>query len=223
MHEPRPFAAGAHELVPDGPHITIRPAANLLAGSAQLVPGELAAAGDLSLVVGQSYVRTDDRYRFVDGEQVDKYVEGSFIAGVVYTCQVMLANPTSSRQRVVALVQIPRGSIALAGAQPTQALDVALDPYDTHGHEYSFYFPLPGQYTHFPVHVSRSGEIVAAAPGHVLDVTLAAEALDPQSWAHVSQHGSIAQVIGFAIYFWTMWSRIRPVGSHLREAKGQRF
>jgi uncharacterized protein involved in response to NO len=33
----------------------------------------------------------------------------------------------------------------------------------------------------------------------------------------------VAQVVGFAIYFWTMWPRIRPVGSHLREAKGQRF
>lgn len=33
----------------------------------------------------------------------------------------------------------------------------------------------------------------------------------------------IAQVAGFGIYFWTMWPRIRPVGSHLREAKGERF
>lgn len=33
----------------------------------------------------------------------------------------------------------------------------------------------------------------------------------------------VAQVVGFAIYFWTMWPRIRPVGSHFREAKGQRF
>lgn len=33
----------------------------------------------------------------------------------------------------------------------------------------------------------------------------------------------VAQVVGFAIYFWTMWPRIRPVGSHLREAKGERF
>lgn len=32
-----------------------------------------------------------------------------------------------------------------------------------------------------------------------------------------------AQVVGFAIYFWSMWPRIRPVGSHLREAKGERF
>jgi heme/copper-type cytochrome/quinol oxidase subunit 1 len=33
----------------------------------------------------------------------------------------------------------------------------------------------------------------------------------------------LGQVLGFGVYFWTMWSRIRPVGSHLREAKGERF
>jgi uncharacterized protein involved in response to NO len=33
----------------------------------------------------------------------------------------------------------------------------------------------------------------------------------------------VAQVVGFALYFWTMWPRIRPVGSDLREAKGERF
>ena len=191
-----PFAAGAHQYTPDGPRLTIHAGANTLAGSAQLVAGDLVTPGT-PLVVGQSYVRTDDRYRFVDGEQVDKYVEGSFVAGIVYTCQVVLANPTSSRQRVVALVQIPRGSIALAGAPPTQTLDVLLEPYGTHGHEYSFYFPAPGQYPHFPVHVSRAGAIVAAAQGRVLDVTLGSEARDPQSWAHISQHGSLAEVVAF--------------------------
>ena len=35
--------------------------------------------------------------------------------------------------------------------------------------------------------------------------------------------GGIGQTAGLALYFWTMWSRIRPVGSHLREAKGERF
>lgn len=48
-------------------------------------------------------------------------------------------------------------------------------------------------------------------------------------WVHApALRGSIAvaglaQVVGFGIYFWTMWPRIRPVGSHLREAKGERF
>lgn len=40
-------------------------------------------------------------------------------------------------------------------------------------------------------------------------------------WAVVL--GSAAQVAGLAAYFHTMWSRIRPVGSALREARGERF
>lgn len=35
--------------------------------------------------------------------------------------------------------------------------------------------------------------------------------------------GGLGQILGLALYFWTMWSRIRPVGSHLREARGERF
>ncbi len=35
--------------------------------------------------------------------------------------------------------------------------------------------------------------------------------------------GGLGQVAGLSLYFWTVWTRIRPVGSHLREAKGERF
>ena len=35
--------------------------------------------------------------------------------------------------------------------------------------------------------------------------------------------GGLAQLIGLAVYFFTMWTRIRPAGSQLREAKGERF
>jgi len=33
----------------------------------------------------------------------------------------------------------------------------------------------------------------------------------------------VGQAVGLGIYFWTMWTRVRAVGSHLREAKGERF
>lgn len=33
----------------------------------------------------------------------------------------------------------------------------------------------------------------------------------------------LAQVVGIALFFHTMWSRIRPVGSQAREARGERF
>jgi heme/copper-type cytochrome/quinol oxidase subunit 1 len=35
--------------------------------------------------------------------------------------------------------------------------------------------------------------------------------------------GGLGQVVGLLFYFWMMWTRIRPVGSHKREAKGERF
>lgn len=35
--------------------------------------------------------------------------------------------------------------------------------------------------------------------------------------------GGLGQIAGLGLYFWTMWTRIRPVGSHLREARGERF
>lgn len=35
--------------------------------------------------------------------------------------------------------------------------------------------------------------------------------------------GGLGQIAGLGLYFWTMWGRIRPVGSHLREAKGEKF
>jgi hypothetical protein len=33
----------------------------------------------------------------------------------------------------------------------------------------------------------------------------------------------VAQIVGIALFFVTMWSRIRPVGSRAREAAGERF
>jgi cbb3-type cytochrome oxidase subunit 1 len=33
----------------------------------------------------------------------------------------------------------------------------------------------------------------------------------------------LAQILGIGMFFYTMWSRIRPLGSQMREAKGERF
>lgn len=41
------------------------------------------------------------------------------------------------------------------------------------------------------------------------------------AWVVVA--GGLGQILGLGIYFWTMWPRIRPVGSQLREAKGEKF
>jgi heme/copper-type cytochrome/quinol oxidase subunit 1 len=41
------------------------------------------------------------------------------------------------------------------------------------------------------------------------------------SWVVVLS--GLAQIAGLVVYFWAMWTRIRPVGSHVREAAGERF
>ena len=33
----------------------------------------------------------------------------------------------------------------------------------------------------------------------------------------------LAQIVGIGLFFYTMWSRIRPVGSQVREARGEKF
>ena len=35
--------------------------------------------------------------------------------------------------------------------------------------------------------------------------------------------GGLGQILGIALYFWAMWTRIRPDGSQIREARGERF
>lgn len=49
-------------------------------------------------------------------------------------------------------------------------------------------------------------------------------AVEPLAWLPwVIVASGFGQVLGVGVYLWTMWPRIRPVGSHLREAKGERF
>ena len=188
-----PFEAAPHRLEEESGALTIHAACNALVASSQLVPAELTA--DLPLIVGQSYLRSDDRHHLVEGEYVQKFVSGPLLAGVIYACQVVVANPTGTQQRVSVLVQIPRGSVPTNACKATRTYDVVLPPYAAHGLEVSFYFPRPGSFGHFGAHVAKRGVLIAAAPGVTLQVIDAAGALDAGSWAHVSQRGSLQQVL----------------------------
>jgi cbb3-type cytochrome oxidase subunit 1 len=74
-----------------------------------------------------------------------------------------------------------------------------------------------------PERIAASYWVLTAATG----ARLAGEAA--RAWVSFGWLGwvvvaaGVGQVAGLAIYFHTMWSRIRPVGSHLREARGERF
>jgi uncharacterized protein involved in response to NO len=54
--------------------------------------------------------------------------------------------------------------------------------------------------------------------GEVLRVSITA------AWLRLAVTAAgLVQVIGILLFFYTMWTRIRPVGSQAREAKGERF
>jgi len=189
-----PLAAAAHQVETDDHRLRITVGSPALIAWSRIVPIE-PPAGPAAILVGQRYFRSDDRWTWDGAEQREKPVTGELLAGVVYVCRVVVSNPTGARERLAVLIQIPRGAIAVGGALPTRTVHADLDPYATWSYEYAFYFPSPGRWSCFPVHVTRRGELVACAPPDALEVVAAPTEADDGSWAHVSQHGSLDEVL----------------------------
>ncbi|MCE9579786.1 MAG: hypothetical protein K8W52_42105 [Deltaproteobacteria bacterium] len=190
-----PFVAGAHQVVAADGGLRLTAASPALIAWRQIVPVAAPEPAQATVLVGQSYFRADDRWTYEDGEQRDKPVTGELLVGVVYGCRVVISNPTGARERLAVLVQIPRGAIAVGGALPTRTLHVALDAYGTWSSEVLFYFPSAGTWSHFPVHVTRGAKLVACAAPGALTVVEAPTTFDATSWAHVSQHGTLDEVL----------------------------
>lgn len=66
--------------------------------------------------------------------------------------------------------------------------------------------------------------LIAVGTGARVAGELLRAAMDGGAWLRWAVVLSgFAQIAGIALFFYTMWSRIRPVGSQVREAKGERF
>ncbi|NQU24829.1 MAG: hypothetical protein HQ567_26400 [Candidatus Nealsonbacteria bacterium] len=149
------------------------------------------------ILVSQNFFRHGDRYRHVGNEKVDKFVTDEFLTHVVYGCQVVVTNPTSSRQKLDVLLQMPVGAIAVSNGKFTRTLHVDLQPYHTQTGEYYFYFPLAGKYAHYPVQVAKNERLVAHAGAFKFNVVEEPSKIDRESWDYVSQHGTDEQVLAY--------------------------
>ena len=149
------------------------------------------------LLVSQSYFRHGDRHRIENGEKVDKFVSEEFLAGVVYGAQVVVTNPTSSRQKLDVLIQIPRGAMPVLGHRATATQKAAMEPYTTQRFERFFYFPIVGNYPCYPAHVSKGGEVLAHTDQFTFNVVAKPSMIDETSWAHLSQWGTEKQVLAY--------------------------
>ncbi len=149
------------------------------------------------LLINQSFFARDDRYRYVDNERFDKFVTKEFEKGRVYGCQLVLTNPTSTRRKVDILQQIPSGAIPVLNGMRTKSRHVMMEPYSTLSQEYFFYFPVAGEFPHYPAHVAQNGEVAAAAKPFVFKVVAEVNEIDKGSWAHISQFGTKENVINY--------------------------
>lgn len=151
----------------------------------------------LPILVSQNYFRPDDRYRYVQGERLDKYVEDEFLTFTVYTCQVVLTNPSSATHKLDLLLQIPKGAVPVNKGFRTSGKSITLSSFATQTFSYSFYFPAPGDFSHYGVRVAKNEKIVASTTSPTLHVVTDPSKVDTESWAYVSQKGTIEQVIDF--------------------------
>jgi hypothetical protein len=191
-----PFTAAPHAIVVDDTRLTLTAASHALVACTRIA----AVAAPTSrgpILVGQSYVRADDASIWDGAEQREKHVTGELLSGVVYQCRITVTNPQSSAQRLDVLLQIPRGAMPVASGFLTKTRHLHLGPYGTEALAYSFYFPAPGRFSHFPAHVIQSGELVAFAEPTTLDVVAELTTADVGSWSHVSQHATTDEVLAF--------------------------
>jgi hypothetical protein len=191
-----PFEAAKPEYKFDGGKMTYTPASRAVVFHEEVKPAD-GAGGQLPILVSQNFYRHGDRHRVESGETVDKFVTGEFVAQVVYGGQVVVTNPTSSRQKLSVLVQLPVGAIPLTAAKFTKAHQLDLEPYRTQTIDYLFYFPAAGRFPQFPVHVAKNEQFVAAAKPVEFNVLAKPSQEDTGSWQYVSQNGSTDDVLAY--------------------------
>ena len=191
-----PFEAGKHESQYDQLKMTLSPGSPMVIFHKE-IKESASVAKQTPILVSQNFFRASDRYRHENNERMDKYVTDEFLVGVVYGCQVVITNPTSSNQKLDVLLQVPVGAMAVAGGQQTKGVHIQLGAFSTQAIEYSFYFPAAGEYAHYPVHVAKNEQAIAFASPFKFKVVNELSKLDKESWDYVSQFGTEDEVFAY--------------------------
>ncbi|MDA1139938.1 MAG: hypothetical protein O3B01_15290 [Planctomycetota bacterium] len=191
-----PFESKEHKVTFDGPEM------NLIGGNPSVVfHKEILEAKEAEektpILVSQNFFENSDRYRHVNNERLDKYVTEEFLIHTVYGCQIVITNPTSSRQKLDILLQIPHGSVPVMNGFYTRSFHWELQPYSTRTFDYHFYFPAPGDYLLFPVHVAKNEALIARGQDRTMKVVREPTKQDTASWEFISQNSSNDEVIKY--------------------------
>jgi hypothetical protein len=190
-----PFESKEHASAVDGRTFSLTAAGPIVVYHKEINPAQ--QKEKTPILVSQNFFKHNDRYRYVNNVKLDKYVTDEFVVHTVYGCQVVVTNPTSSRQKLDVLLQIPRGSIPVLNGFTTRSIHLDLKPYSTRTFDYHFYFPAPGDLPHYPVHVAKNEDLIGFAKPVTLHVVDKPSKIDKTSWDYVSQHGTGEQVLEY--------------------------
>ena len=192
-----PDQAGDHNIRVENDVLKITAGSAVVVFHQEVQPVEV-AENPPPLLVSQNFFDPENRFVEENGERTDQFVTEEFLAGKAYGCQIVVTNPTSSRQNLNLFTQIPEGSLPLAAARVAHSRNVAVEPYSTQRFEYYFYFPAAeGNEPHYPVQLVRNDERVATGDAFVFNVVDKLSQIDTASWEYISQWGTDEQVLKF--------------------------
>lgn len=150
-----------------------------------------------SILVGQRFERVIPDGRPVPRAKAVAVAPDEFLVGAPYRGQIILTNPTPTERTIDVLWQIPAGSVAIAGGQATDSRTITLAPFLVEKIDYEFYFPLPGDFVHYPVCVATDGVVAARAVERVFNVLAVPSRVDEKSWQSIAESGTAAQIDTF--------------------------
>ena len=155
------------------------------------------AANATPIMVSENFFDAAERFQIINGRTVDKFINEKFYTQRLYGAHVVVTNPTGAPQAVRLLTQVPAGAVAVSGSQETKTLTMELPAFGSVNQEFWFYFPAAGEFAHFPAQVSDRAAILAAAPATRLTVVDEVVTPDLKSWEHVSQNGSLEDLLAW--------------------------
>ena len=194
-----PFESEQHEFTVEDNVMTLSAKAPVVVFHEEIQEAPISDE-ETPILVSQNFFRSDDRFRYVDGQRVDRFVTDEFLTGVIYGGQVVVTNPTSSAHQLDLLVQIPEGAIPVAGSDYTKSFPLSLSPFSTQRQEVLFYFSAisgDAPFAVYPVQVAKNEEIIASGSEATFNVVDQLTRFDEASWEYLSQFGTEKDVLNY--------------------------
>lgn len=149
-----------------------------------------------ALAVSTNYFDPEEPFEVVDFERQDKFLTMPLLTQKVYGCRVVITNVSSMTHTVELLSQIPEGSVPVYDGFRTKNTVQELEPYTTKHREFYFYFPSPGNFTHYQTRVSKNGKVIGFGKEDPNVVVVDPEdVLDTTSWEYFSRKASNSELL----------------------------